>query len=198
MLLTGSEIIRQVSTGGVRIEPFQPEQVEQNSYGFRLGHRLVECAEPVFDSRLPPTRVAPTLIPPTGVVLQPDRLYLGETLEIIGSTEHACELYGTLSVAALGVWIQVSAPLGHTGAVVRWTLEIRVTQPIRVHAGMMIGKVAFWGVDGDVTPYHGRYAGQIAVTQSRLASDDAGRLASDDAGRLASDDANSDAGRLAS
>lgn len=178
MLLTGPEIVAQHAQHGLTIEPFNLAQVEQNSYGFRLGHRLVACAEPVFDARLPLPPVEPVTIPAEGTVLYPDRLYLGETLEIIGSPNHACELYGTLSVAALGVWIQVSAPLGHTGAVVRWTLEIRVTQPIRLHAGMMIGKVAFWSVDGDVVAYRGRYAGSVAVTQSRLAAPDPGRLAS--------------------
>ena len=173
MLLTGPEIVRQRHSGAIAIEPFHPEQVEQNSYGFRLGHRLVECETEVFDARRPLREREPTNIPAAGVVLQPDRLYLGETLEIIGSDQYACELYGTLSVAALGVWIQVSAPLGHTGAIVRWTLEIRVCKPIRLHAGMLIGKVAFWGVNGEVMPYRGRYANSVAVTQSRLYRDPA-------------------------
>lgn len=183
MLLTGPEIMRQRQAGNLVIEPFSADQVEQNSYGFRLGHRLMEYAESVFDARAPQQPVEPTIIPADGIVLRPNRLYLGETLEVIGSDNHACELYGTLSVAALGVWIQVSAPLGHTGAVVRWTLEIRVTQPIRVHATMMIGKVAFWGVAGDVVRYAGRYAHQTEVTQSRLVS---GELATPGTGRLAS------------
>jgi dCTP deaminase len=168
VLLTGPEIVRQHRIGTIVIEPFHPEQVEQNSYGFRLGHRLLDCGAGVFDTRLPLAEATPATIPADGVILQPNRLYLGETLEIIGSEQHACELYGTLSVAALGVWIQVSAPLGHTGAIVRWTLEIRVTQPIRVHPGMPIGKVAFWEVSGEVVPYRGRYANSVAVTQSRL------------------------------
>jgi dCTP deaminase len=168
MLLTGPEIVRRHRSGAISIEPFHPEQVEQNSYGFRLGHRLVDCGTEVFDTRRPLREVAPQTIPADGVVLYPNRLYLGETLEIIGSDCYACELYGTLSVAALGVWIQVSAPLGHTGAIVRWTLEIRVCKPIRLHAGMLIGKVAFWGVNGEVMPYRGRYANSVAVTQSRL------------------------------
>lgn len=168
MLLTGPEIVRQHRTGAIAIDPFHPEQVEQNSYGFRLGHRLVECGTEVFDTRRPLAEVAPVNIPADGIVLFPNRLYLGETLEIIGSDSYACELYGTLSVAALGVWIQVSAPLGHTGAIVRWTLEIRVCKPVRLHAEMPIGKVAFWGVNGEVMPYRGRYANSVAVTQSRL------------------------------
>jgi dCTP deaminase len=168
VLLTGPEIVRQQRTGTIVIEPFHPEQVEQNSYGFRLGHRLLDCGARVFDTRQPLPEATPVTIPADGLILQPDRLYLGETLEIIGSEQHACELYGTLSVAALGVWIQVSAPLGHTGAIVRWTLEIRVAQPIRVHPGMLIGKVAFWEVSGEVVPYRGRYANSVAVTQSRL------------------------------
>ncbi|HTZ43557.1 MAG TPA: hypothetical protein VMB79_06815 [Jatrophihabitans sp.] len=174
MLLTGPEIVRQHGTGAILIEPFHPEQVEQNSYGFRLGHRLLECDPGVFDARAPLPDREPVNLPPGGLVLQPGRLYLGETLEIIGSDHYACELYGTLSIAALGVWIQVSAPLGHTGAIVRWTLEIRVSQPIRLHAEMMIGKVAFWGVDGEVLPYRGRYADSVAVTQSRLYREVAG------------------------
>jgi dCTP deaminase len=168
MLLTGAEIARQRGTGAITIEPFTATQIEQNSYGFRLGHRLLSCDDEVYDARRPLERIAPAEIPADGVLLYPDRLYLGETLEIIGSTRHACELYGNLSIAALGVWIQVSAPLGHTGAIIRWTLEIRVTQPIRLHRGMLIGKVAFWSVNGDVVQYDGRYANSVTVTQSRL------------------------------
>ncbi|MEO6703236.1 MAG: deoxycytidine triphosphate deaminase [Jatrophihabitantaceae bacterium] len=171
MLLTGAEIDSEYRRGAISITPFEPAQVEQNSYGFRLGHRLVECGPEAFDARRPIPPVTPSLIPSEGVVLQPNRLYLGETLEIIGSDRHACELYGCLSVAALGIWIQVSAPLGHTGAVVRWTLEIRVAQAIRVRAGLRIGKVAFWSVNGAVQPYNGRYANSVAVTQSRLAGE---------------------------
>jgi dCTP deaminase len=171
MLLTGTEIADQRRQGAIVIEPFEPAQVEQNSYGFRLGHRLVECLPEVFDTRRPVAAIAASEIPAAGIVLQPNRLYLGETLEVIGSDRHACELYGCLSVAALGIWIQVSAPLGHTGAVVRWTLEIRVAQPVRVRAGLLIGKVAFWSVNGAVMRYTGRYAGSVTVTQSRLSAE---------------------------
>jgi dCTP deaminase len=171
MLLTGAEIARQRRNGTIAIEPFTAAQVEQNSYGFRLGNRLLNCEDEVYDARRPLDRVAPVDIPDGGILLHPNRLYLGETLEIIGSTRYACELYGTLSIAALGVWIQVSAPLGHTGAIIRWTLEIRVSQPIRLHRAMMIGKVAFWSVNGEVVQYNGRYANSVAVTESRLAGE---------------------------
>jgi dCTP deaminase len=171
MLLTGAEITRQRDVGAITIEPFSPAQVEQNSYGFRLGHRLLSCDDEVYDAARPLQRIAPTEIPAEGILLYPDRLYLGETLEVIGSTRNACELYGNLSIATLGVWIQVSAPLGHTGAIIRWTLEIRVTQPIRLHRAMLIGKVAFWSVNGDLMQYDGRYANSVAVTQSRLCTE---------------------------
>ncbi|HEY0167330.1 MAG TPA: hypothetical protein VGB75_09825 [Jatrophihabitans sp.] len=168
MLLTGAEIARQHRSGAIAIEPFEASQVEQNSYGFRLGRQLVNCGSTMFDARRPLDRLEPIDIPADGILLQPNRLYLGETLEVIGSYRYACELYGTLSIAALGVWIQVSAPLGHTGAIIRWTLEIRVSQPVRLRPAMMIGKVAFWSVNGDVVQYDGRYANSVAVTQSRL------------------------------
>ena len=170
MLLTGAAIAGERRRGALVIEPFHPAQVEQNSYGFRLGHHLLECAPEVLDARRPPVPVEPERVSIDGIVLNPNRLYLGETLEVIGSENYACELYGNLSIAALGVWIQVSAPLGHTGAIVRWTLEIRVTQPIRLHPEMLIGKVAFWSVLGTVAQYDGRYARSTSVTQSRLSA----------------------------
>ena len=40
MILTGSEIIKEHEKGNIIIEPFFQEQINPNSYNYRLGHKL--------------------------------------------------------------------------------------------------------------------------------------------------------------
>jgi dCTP deaminase len=167
VILTGPEIAREAAAGRIMIKPFDASGVEPNSYGFHLGPTLLTYDEPV----LHPERRAhqhTTMLPTSGRVLLPERLYLGHTREVIGSDHYAATLYACRSISTLGVWITFSAPLGHTGAVVAWTLEIRVAQPTLLYPGMRIGKVAFWRTRGTVERYKGRYEGSRTVVESRL------------------------------
>ena len=167
MILTGESIAREVAAGRVVIDPFDPWHIEPNSYGFHLGRRLLCGDDPVSDARRPPstTRIE---IPESGLVLLPQHLYLGETLETMGSPHYAATLYANRSTSCMGMWIQVSAPLGHTGAVIPWTLEIVVAHPVRVYPGMLIGKIAFWQPQGAVGGYCGKYSGSQGVVASRI------------------------------
>ena len=173
MILTGPEIAREAADGRLCIDPFDPSGLEPNSYGFRLGPTLLIYDEAVLDPQRPARRHT-ALLPASGRILLPDRLYLGHTREIIGSDHYAATLYARRSVSTLGVWITFSAPLGHTGAIVAWTLEIRVTQPTVLYPGMRIGKVAFWRTQGTVDRYTGRYGGSRTVVESRLSTEFAG------------------------
>ena len=170
MILTGPEIARETAAGRVTIDPFDPSRVEPNSYGVHLGPILLTYVDPVLAPDRPPRHRA-TGLPPEGRTLLPARLYLGHTLEVMGSSCYAATLYACRSVSTLGIWITYSAPLGHTGAIVAWTLEIRVAHPVVVHPGMRIGKVAFWRPQGTVEQYTGRYQGSRTTIASRLAAD---------------------------
>lgn len=172
MILTGREIAREVARGRIHIDDFDDARVEPNSYGFRLGGTLLEYADDVLEPDVPP-RVVRRQIGEDGVVLRPGRLYLGATAEYMGSDHYAATLYARRSTSTLGVWIQYSAPLGHCGAVIPWTLEIKVAQPVRLFAGMVIGKIAFWAMLGEHVRYNGRYTGSTDVVASRLALDPA-------------------------
>ncbi len=167
MIATGPTIEREVQAGRITISPFRREQIEPNSYAFRLGpellvprHRELDAAQGVDCDRVE--------IPTDGLCLEPGRLYLGSTAETIGSTDYAATLYARRSTATAGIWIQFSAPLGHTGAIIPWTLEVMVTQPTIIYGGMLIGKIAFWLPRGDVLPYGGKYASSTGVTPSKL------------------------------
>lgn len=170
MILTGVEIAAARLRGEVVIEPFDQKFIEPNSYAFHLGSEILEFDGQVFDPREPPIGQART-VPLTGFVLQPDRFYLGHTLERIGGVSVSSELYANHSTAGLGMWVQTSAPLGHVGAVINWTLEICVTQPLRVYPNMRLGKICFWKNFGSINSYSGRYVNSTTVTASRIKAD---------------------------
>jgi dCTP deaminase len=168
LILTGFELVEELKNGKLVIDPFDPGRVEPNSYGFALGPLLLEYLDDELDAQVTP-RFREVTIPDSGTVLQPDRLYLGETAETMGSDWYAATLYASRSTATMGIWIQCSAPLGHTGAIIPWTLEIRVAQPVKVYPSMLIGKIAFWLPQGDCSGYQGLYADSTRVRPSRLA-----------------------------
>ena len=167
MILTGKLIAAEVCGGTITIWPYSVENLEPNSYRVTLGRRFLDCTTESLDARSDPLMSASTL-DDEGRVLEPGRFYLGETGEVLGSTRFAATLYATRSLASMGMWIHFSAPLGHTGAVIRWTLEIRVAHRIVVYPGMPIGKIAFWRPYGTVVPYDGRYLSSATVRPSAM------------------------------
>ena len=168
MILTRAEILRHYEAGSIVIDPFDPARLEPNSYGFSLGNEIVWYEDDVVDARTPPTEARVT-ISSAGFQFLPGRAYLGCTMEKMGSYRHAATLYANRSVSTLGVWIQMSAPLGHTGAIIPWTLEITVSHPVWLFAGQPIGKIAFWENLGAHSHYSGRYVGSTSTVASRFA-----------------------------
>jgi dCTP deaminase len=170
VILTGKDIHREVLAGRIHIDDYDPERLEPNSYGFRLAPEIISYLPGVIDSREPIESVT-EVMDDSGMMLMPGRFYLGGTMETMGSPHYAATLYACRSVSTLGVWIQFSAPLGHSGALFPWTLEIAVAAPIRVYPGMIIGKLAFWAMQGDPRAYAGRYTGSESAVVSRLSMD---------------------------
>ena len=170
MILTGKEIQQQVIMGNINIKPFFEENIEPNSYGFSLGDRLISYASQKLDcyGEIAEEEIK---IPEVGYVLRPSKLYLGRTVEAMGSDYYAATLYANRSISTMGMWIQKSAPLGHTGSTIPWTLEITVTHSIRVYPNMLIGKIAFWKPLGDIDKYCGKYHISQDVEASKLSSE---------------------------
>ncbi|MEK7145058.1 MAG: deoxycytidine deaminase [Patescibacteria group bacterium] len=153
MILTGSKIKEEVARGTIKISPFSEEQVNPNSYNYRLGpilkvYKSFDGEKSLFEE---------VLIPEEGYILQPGQMYLGHTKEIIGSSIYAMSLIGRSSMGRYGLFLQVSANLGHTTSEHQWTLEMVAALPIRVYSGMIIGQVSFWCNFGAVVEYSGRY-----------------------------------------
>lgn len=154
MILTGAEIERQVAKGRIVLSPFHEDQINPNSYNYRLGPTMkafsgMEEGAASF-IELP--------VPDEGLVLQPNTLYLAHTYETIGSDRFAMSLIGRSSMGRLGLFLQVSANLGHTTSAHRWTLELHTAHPLRVYPKMVIGQVSFWRNLGTVEDLGKTYA----------------------------------------
>lgn len=107
-------------------------------------------------------------IPPEGLVLVPDVLYLGVTGEFTRTRGFVPRLDGRSSTGRLGIAIHITASFGDNGFVGRWTYEIMVASPVRVYAGMEIAQISYTTIVGDETYYDGRYQGDETVVPSRM------------------------------
>lgn len=168
MLLTGVEISSGAAKGTITIEPFNRENIGPNSYDVTLSDQLLVYESSVLDMRKE-NKARLVTIPPEGVVLAPGNIYLGSTVEVIGSSQYVPCLEGRSSVGRLGLEIHRTAGVGDRGFVGNWTLEMSVIQPLRIYAGVRIGQILFW----DISPwaslsYAGKYVGQRGPQASRM------------------------------
>lgn len=151
MILTGPTIQSAVKSGSVLLEPFDEADLNPNSYNYHLADSLL-----ILGIGGKPVRKVS--LPPRGYVLKPGKVYLGATLERIGSERYVTLLLGRSSIGRLGIFLNVTADLGHLGSCSHWTLELTVVQPVRVYPRMKIGQVSFWLTDGrSLHRYTGRY-----------------------------------------
>lgn len=153
MILTGSKIKEEIKNGNIVIKPFTTEQINPNSYNYRLGSELKVFYK--FDGKR--ALFKEIKIPKEGYVLEPRKMYLINTKEIIGSSKYAMSLIGRSSMGRYGLFLQCSANLGHTTSEHKWTLEIVATLPIKLYPGMIIGQVSFWKNFGNIKKYSGQY-----------------------------------------
>lgn len=151
MILTGSGIAEARARGEVTIEPFDPMRISPNAYDYRLDAHLRAATGALDAAR--PTAFTEHVIGEKGFLLRPDTLYLGLTFERTGSTRYAQFINGDRSTGSLGIWVHVSAPLGHAGHAIRWTLEITVVRPVVVYPLMTFGKIVFLDMAGEPADY---------------------------------------------
>ncbi|OJH35768.1 dCTP deaminase domain-containing protein [Cystobacter ferrugineus] len=87
------------------------------------GSRLMREMGPVLGGTLSDANLGPgfdfsmpfwgAAAPPEGFLLQPGRVYLGSTQEVIGTDTYVPSLIGRSSLGRLGLFLQITADLGH-------------------------------------------------------------------------------------
>jgi len=152
MILSDKEILKAIDEGAILIEPYDRSCLGTNSYDVHLSQHLATYQDPILDAR----KHNPTEhfeIGEEGFVLQPGILYLGSTLEYTETHTTVPFLEGKSSVGRLGIDIHATAGKGDVGFCNHWTLEISCVHPVRVYAGMPIGQLIYFRVDGDIENY---------------------------------------------
>lgn len=157
MILSDKQILEEIEKGTIVVEPFNREKLGTNSYDVHLGECLAVYEDNVLDARKH-NQIKKFKIEEEGFVLQPDTLYLGVTQEYTETHAHVPFLEGKSSVGRLGIDIHATAGKGDVGFCNYWTLEISVKQPVRVYAGMPVGQVIYFTVDGDIENYYNKKA----------------------------------------
>jgi dCTP deaminase len=102
------------------------------------------------------------------MVLQPGKVYLGHTSEVMGSESFVPIIKGKSSTARLGLFVHMTADLIDIGSINQWTLQLHPVMPVRVYPKMRIGQVTFWVPVGEITLYSGKYKGTRGPIASRF------------------------------
>ena len=171
MILSGKEINKQVENGVIRIDPFNTDQLNPNSYNLRLHSDLLVYDSNVLDMKEKNT-TSPLTIPEDGLLLEPQKLYLGRTIERTATDKYVPMLEGRSSVGRLGLFIHITAGFGDIGFAGFWTLEIFCVQPIRIYADLEICQIFYHTIDGDYDLYQSKkYQLNEGVQPSKLYKD---------------------------
>lgn len=170
MILSGKEILRHIGREIV-IEPFDEKRINPNSYNLTLADELLVYKSDVLDMKCanPTERI---VIPKDGLLLEPNRLYLGRTNEYTKTDGYVPMLEGRSSTGRLGLFIHVTAGFGDVGFAGYWTLEIFCVQPIRIYPNVEICQIYYHGIEGEYDLYSsGKYQNNSGIQPSLMYKD---------------------------
>ena len=151
MILSGEQIHSRLGDT-ISIEPFCEENLNPNSYNLTLHDELLIYEEVVLDMRQV-NRVRRIQIPLEGMVLSPNQLYLGRTVERTETHELVPMVEGRSSVGRLGLFVHVTAGFGDVGFCGYWTLEMFAVQPVRIYPGVSICQMFYHEITGHIQEY---------------------------------------------
>ena len=177
MILSGHEIRQQLGRN-ILIDPFDESKLNPNSYNLSLHDELLVYEEVVLDMRKS-NRVERVGIPEEGLVLTPNQLYLGRTVERTETHNFVPMIEGRSSIGRLGLFVHVTAGVGDVGFCGYWTLEMFAVQPVKIYPGVQICQLFFHQICGDITEYSStkyqhNHDIQPSMLYRELASDDDG------------------------
>jgi len=166
MILSGHEIERRMGKD-ILIEPFEPSQLNPNSYNLTLHDEMMVYEEVVLDMAKA-NRVRRFSIPEKGLVLSPNQLYLGRTAERTVTHNLVPQIEGRSSVGRLGLFVHVTAGFGDVGFAGYWTLEMYAVQPVRIYPNIPICQIFYHEVAGQLSEYSSKYQHNHDIQPSLL------------------------------
>jgi dCTP deaminase len=164
MILSDQKIEQEMEKGTIKIVPYDKNCLGSNSYDVHLGSSLAIYIDSELDAKKH-NKIRHFEIPEDGFLLHPGSFYLGVTAEYTETHAHVPFLEGKSSTGRLGIDIHATAGKGDVGFCGNWTLEISVKVPVRIYAGMPVGQLIYFPVDGEINVKYNdkknaKYSGQ--------------------------------------
>jgi dCTP deaminase len=170
MILSGKEIEKRIGKDIV-IEPFNKKQLNPNSYNLRLHNELLVYEDDILDMKKE-NKARKIIIPEEGLVLEPNKLYLGRTAEYTKTSNLVPMLEGRSSIGRLGLFIHVTAGFGDVGFSGYWTLEMFCIQPVKIHPYIECCQIYYHTIEGEFEEYKsGKYQNNTGIQPSLLYKD---------------------------
>jgi dCTP deaminase len=171
MILSGKEIKRAIADGEIIITPFDERKVNPNSVNLTLSNELMFYKEETLDMKKA-NDTESLLIPDSGIVLEPNKLYLGRTNEFTATDFYIPMLEGRSSTGRLGLFIHVTAGFGDVGFKGFWTLEMFCIEPIKIYPNVDICQIYYHTIKGDFELYKsGKYQNNSGIQPSLMYKD---------------------------
>ena len=181
MLLSDRDILTEIESGRIQVEPYDESMIQPSSIDFRLdryfrvfeNHRYPHIDPAEDQSDLTRMVEAPGEEP---FVLHPGEFVLGSTLEVVTLPDDlAARVEGKSSLGRLGLLTHATAGFVDPGFSGHVTLELAnvATLPIKLYPGMKIGQLCFFRLTSPSAhpygseKYGSRYQGQRGPTPSR-------------------------------
>jgi dCTP deaminase len=155
MILSGRAILERLGNDIV-IDPFHDSQLNPNSYNLTLHNELMVYEELTLDMAKA-NRVRRMEIPKEGLVLHPNQLYLGRTIERTATHNLVPQIEGRSSVGRLGLFVHVTAGFGDVGFSGHWTLEMFAVHQVRIYPGIPICQIFYHEICGEIEEYASKY-----------------------------------------
>ena len=131
MILSGLEIKKRLGSD-IHIDPFNENQLNPNSYNLKLHNELMYYEDEVFDMKKE-LKTSSLIIPKEGLILKPNKLYLGRTKEHTKTQNLVPMLEGRSSIGSLGLCVHITAGFGDVGFEGYWTLEFFCVHTIKIY-----------------------------------------------------------------
>lgn len=168
-VLTREEIEKELGSGRLRIDPFDPSQIGPASIDLHLGREIrvphPANGEPIHvtDDADPQTRT--DLVEIDGFyVLDPGHTIHGVTVETVYLPPNLCAwIEGRSRIARFGLTVHVTSGFVHPGVENKQVLEMTNVSavPLALHAGIRVCQIVLERTEGQAV-YRGRFADQAA------------------------------------
>ena len=170
MILSGIEIKKQLGDN-IKITPYNENHLNPNSYNLTLHNEVLVYDKDILDMKKQNT-ASSFIIPEEGMLLQPNKLYLGRTVEYTETEKYVPMLEGRSSIGRLGLFVHITAGFGDVGFSGYWTLEMFCVQPIKIYPGIQICQIFYHSIEGEYELYKsGKYQKNTGIQPSLLFKD---------------------------